>query len=90
MHAIRNNSSNPGYSNHIPDTGHICGTIMDSMDIIKTGKKGKHLNTLGKYHIYIANKDNLHINHTYIDTTSYLRPYTNFTPDSIIHPLIFS
>jgi hypothetical protein len=27
------------------------GTIMDTMDVIKTGKNGKHLNTLEKYHI---------------------------------------
>jgi hypothetical protein len=38
---------------------------MDTVDIIKTGKKGKHLNTLEKYHIYRISKDNLHMNDTY-------------------------
>jgi hypothetical protein len=48
--------------------GHTYGTITDTMDIRKTGKKGKHLNTLEKYRIYKISKDNLHMNDTYIDT----------------------
>jgi hypothetical protein len=28
------------------------GTIKDTVDIIKTGSKGRYLNTLEKYHIY--------------------------------------
>jgi hypothetical protein len=38
------------------------------MDIIKTAKKGKHLNTLEKYYIYKLNKNKLHMNDTHIDT----------------------
>jgi hypothetical protein len=38
------------------------------MDIIKTEKKGKHLNTLEKYHKYKISKDKLHMNDIYIDT----------------------
>jgi hypothetical protein len=38
------------------------------MEIITTGRKGKHLNTLGKYHIYKVSKKNLHMNDTNIDT----------------------
>jgi hypothetical protein len=45
IHAIRNNS-NSGYSNHIPNTGHTYGTIIDAMDIIKTGKKVKYFNNV--------------------------------------------
>jgi hypothetical protein len=41
--------------------------MADIMDIIKTGKKGKHLNTLKKYHIYRISKDNLLMNDTYND-----------------------
>jgi hypothetical protein len=67
IEAIRNNNSNSGYSNHILNTGHTHGTITDTMDIVNTGKKGKHLNTLEKYHIYRTSKDNLHMNDTYID-----------------------
>jgi hypothetical protein len=38
------------------------------MDIVKTTKKGKHLNTLEKYHIYKLSKNKLHMNDTHIDT----------------------
>jgi hypothetical protein len=40
IQAIRNNSSNSGYSNHILNTGHTLRSITDTMDIIKTKKKG--------------------------------------------------
>jgi hypothetical protein len=49
IQAIRNNISNSGYSNHILNSGHTHGTITDTMDIIKAGRKGKHFNTLEKY-----------------------------------------
>jgi hypothetical protein len=39
IHAIRNNNSNSGYSNHILNTGHKYGTIADTMDIIKHREK---------------------------------------------------
>jgi precorrin-6B methylase 2 len=66
----RNNHSNSGYSNHILNTGYKYGTISDTIrvDIIRTEKKGKHLNTLEKYHNYLSKKDNLQINETHIDT----------------------
>jgi hypothetical protein len=54
-------------------TGHTYGTMMDAMAIIKTGGKGKHLNTLEKYHICRISKDNLHINDTHIDTQPHIR-----------------
>jgi hypothetical protein len=44
------------------------GTITDSMEIIARERKGKHLNTLEKYHIYEVSKKNLHMNDTNIDT----------------------
>jgi hypothetical protein len=43
--------SNLGYSSHILNTGHTYGTITDVLDIIRTHRKGEHLNTLGEYHI---------------------------------------
>jgi hypothetical protein len=49
-------------------TGHTYGTITNTMEIITTGKKGKHLNTLEKYHIYKVSKNNLHMNDINIDT----------------------
>jgi hypothetical protein len=46
IHAIRSSSGNSEYSNHILNTGHTYGSITDIMDVIRTGRKGKHLNTL--------------------------------------------
>jgi hypothetical protein len=44
--------ANSRYSNHILSMGHTYGTITDIMDVIKMGRKGRHLNTLERYHIY--------------------------------------
>jgi hypothetical protein len=62
---IRNNNGNSGYSNHILNTGHTYGTLTDTMDVIRNGRKGRHLNTLEKYHIYRISKTNVHSNDTY-------------------------
>jgi hypothetical protein len=40
IQAIRSNNSNSGYSKHIFNTGHAYGTITDTMDIVKTERKG--------------------------------------------------
>jgi hypothetical protein len=37
------------------------------MKIIKTGKKGKHLNTLEKYYIHRTSRNNLQLNDTNMD-----------------------
>jgi hypothetical protein len=66
IHNIRSNNSNTEYANHILNTGHTYGTITDTMEIIKTERKGRYLNTLERY-IYEIRKDNLHINDTNID-----------------------
>jgi hypothetical protein len=68
IHDIRSNNSNSGYSSHILNTGHTYGTITDTMEIITTGRKGKYLNTLERYHIYEISRDNLHMNDTHIVT----------------------
>jgi hypothetical protein len=68
IHAIRSNDANSGYSNHIFSTGHTYGTITDNMDVIRRGRKGRHLNTLERYHIYKISRNNLHMNNTHIET----------------------
>jgi hypothetical protein len=45
IQAVRNNNSNSGYLNHILNTGHKYRTITDTMDIIRTQRKGRPLNT---------------------------------------------
>jgi hypothetical protein len=39
--------------------------MTDTMDVITTGRKGKHLNTLERYHIYKTSRENLHMNDTH-------------------------
>jgi hypothetical protein len=39
IHDIRSNNCNTGYSNRILNTGHIYGTMTDTMKIIKTLKR---------------------------------------------------
>jgi hypothetical protein len=51
IHAIRSNNANSGYSNHILSTGHTYGTITE-YGCHRMGRKGRHLNTLERYHIY--------------------------------------
>jgi hypothetical protein len=48
--------------------GYAYGSITNTTEVLKTEKKGKHLNTLEKYHLYKRNKDGLRMNDTYIDT----------------------
>jgi hypothetical protein len=48
--------------------GHTYGTITDTIDIIRTQKKGKHLNTLEKYHINKIGRNILHMDDTNIYT----------------------
>jgi hypothetical protein len=53
IQATRNNNSNSGYSKHILNMGHTYGSITDMMKDLKTQRKGRHLNTLERYYIYI-------------------------------------
>jgi hypothetical protein len=67
IQAIRSNSGNSGHSNRILNTGHTHNIITDTMDVIKI-KKGKHLNTLEKYHVHKIIKDRLHVKDISVDT----------------------
>jgi hypothetical protein len=61
IQAIRSNCSKSGYSNHILNTGHTYGTITDTVDVVRTGRKSRQLNTLERYHIYKIRRNNLHM-----------------------------
>jgi hypothetical protein len=50
------------------NTGHAYDPITDTMEIITTGKKGRHLNTLERYYIYKTNKENILMNDTRTET----------------------
>jgi hypothetical protein len=44
----------------------MCGNITDTLDIIRTHREGKQLNTMEKYDIYKISKNNLQMNDTHI------------------------
>jgi hypothetical protein len=48
--------------------GHAYGSIGDTMEVMEVERKGKHLNTLEKYHIYRLSRSRLHMNDAHIDT----------------------
>jgi hypothetical protein len=66
--AIRNDNSNSGYSKHILNMGHTCGSITETMKALKMQRKGKHLNTLERYYIYKMRKNGTQMNNACIDT----------------------
>jgi hypothetical protein len=58
IQAIRNNNGNSGYSKHILNTGHTYKSVTDMMKVLKTQRKGKHLNALERYYIYRMRRNN--------------------------------
>jgi hypothetical protein len=67
IYAIRNNNSNSGNCNHVLSTCHTYSRITDTVDAIRTRRKGKYLSTLEKYNIYKIKSDNLQMNDTHND-----------------------
>jgi hypothetical protein len=70
IHAIRNNRPNTGYSRHILDTGHTYGNIDSTMTIIRKARKGTFLNSLEKYYIFLASKQEIHMNEFNVDRSN--------------------
>jgi hypothetical protein len=62
IHAFRKLDSNSECSN----LTHMYGTITDTMDVIRTGRKDRHLNTMEKCYLYKISKKDLDMNDTYI------------------------
>jgi hypothetical protein len=62
---IRQNKEKSGFSQHILNTGHRYSTIDDTMKILYRNKKGRLLNTVEQFYIYINTKQNSHLNDLY-------------------------
>jgi hypothetical protein len=78
--------SNATYTVHSHSLVLKCGTVRDIMDIIWTGRKGRHLNTLEKYRIYVISWNNLHMKDTYNDIFNPIfLTFHDFTTGSITH-----
>jgi hypothetical protein len=54
IHAIKYNKDISTYAQHILNTGHSYGNIQKTMEIIQIIQKGRHMNSLEKFHIYCA------------------------------------
>jgi hypothetical protein len=67
IRSIRNNKDTTGYTHHILNTGHSYGPIDDTMEIVTILKKGKHSNTMEKYHIFCVKKCDRHLNNIHIN-----------------------
>jgi hypothetical protein len=57
-----NNSTNSNYTQHILEMNHMHRTIENITCILQIIGKGKHMNTLKKFHICNFNKQNQHLN----------------------------
>jgi hypothetical protein len=53
---------------HILNIGHKYGTIEGTMKILHRNKKGRLLNTVEQFYIYIDTKQNSHLNDLYSDS----------------------
>jgi hypothetical protein len=38
IYNIKSNNSNTGYSKHVLDTGHVYGTMEETMDVVRIGR----------------------------------------------------
>jgi hypothetical protein len=57
-----NNSTNSDYAHRIVEMNHTHGTIENAMDILHITGKGKHINTMKKFHICNLSKQNQCLN----------------------------
>lgn len=46
------------YAQHIVNTGHAHGNMQDTMEVIQLAKKGGHMNSIEKFHMYCIYKQN--------------------------------
>jgi hypothetical protein len=61
-HAFRTNNHTSRFAQHLIEHNHTFGTIHNTMQILRHHKKGPHLNTLERFHIYTEYITNNHIN----------------------------
>jgi hypothetical protein len=65
------NNLNYSFAKHLNKTAHSFGPVKEVMQILQCHKKGAHLNTIERYHIYTEAKANNHLNdgHTIFPNT---------------------
>jgi hypothetical protein len=60
--ALKNNNLNYSFAKHLNKTAHSFSSMKEVMQILQCHKKGAHLNTIERYHIYTEAKANNHLN----------------------------
>ena len=60
-HAFRTKSHTSKFAQHLVEHNHSFGTIHNTMQILRHHRKGPHLNTLERFHIYVEYIINNHI-----------------------------
>jgi hypothetical protein len=83
--ALCNNSPSSSFPQHFLVEAHPFGPIHDIMKILRHRKKGPHLNTMEKFHIYTKYKNGSHLNdeHTIFPNKifdSLIKPCSSRTP----------
>jgi hypothetical protein len=61
-HTFKTNSHTSRFAQHLIEHNHPFGNIRNTMQILRRHRKGPHLNTLKKFHIYAEYINNNHIN----------------------------
>jgi hypothetical protein len=60
--AFHHNSQQSKFALHLTEHKHSFGHIHNTMEIIHLQKKGKHLNTIAKFHVYKEARKGNHLN----------------------------
>jgi hypothetical protein len=69
--AYKHHDQNYSFARHLNKSSHSFGPMTETMQILHYQRKGAHLNTLEKYHIYTETKADNHLNdeHTIFPNT---------------------
>ena len=68
--SFRYNSQHSKYAQHLIEHGHAFGNIHNTMEVLQFQKKGTHLNTIERFHIYKETIQNNHLNDEYTTTAN--------------------
>jgi hypothetical protein len=64
---IKYNKDASTYAQHIPNAGHPYGNIQSTMKIIQLTHKGRHMDSLEKFHVYSMHQQNKQMNEVLFD-----------------------
>jgi hypothetical protein len=83
IRATKYNRDTSTYAQHILDTGHTYGNMKNTTEIINIAQKGRHMNTLEKFCIYCAYRNDTWMRYFLIPKIHYLMLYTSTVKQKI-------